>query len=166
MITENQILSIGSITRLHGTKGELQCLLTNDLFYDANPDFIVLQLDNIAVPFRLLDWREKGTETILITLKGINSEQQAIPLIGAEIFLLRKDIPADQETSTDLTWQDLVGYHIYNADMQDMGIIRSVDEQTANILALTDTDNLYPLHEDLILALDTEQHTIQLNVIL
>lgn len=165
MITQQEVVSIGRLTRLHGKKGELQCLLSNGLLYDAGPAFVILLLDGLFVPFRIVEWREKGADSVLFTLQGVSTERQALRLAGAEVFLLRKDCAAAGEDGEDLlAWQDLAGYRLFNADGEDMGGIAEVDETTANTLCRTDRGLLFPLHEDLILRLDTGAKEIALNV--
>lgn len=157
MINFNEVVSIGRITRLHGRQGELQCRLTNDLLYDSAASFVIICLDGLLVPFRLAEWREKGAECALLTLQGVDSEQRALSLVDAEVYLLRKDcFSGDNENAEHLiAWQDLAGYRLYDASGEDMGRIVRVDETTANTLCQTDKGELFPLHEDLIMRLDT-----------
>lgn len=164
MITDEETRRIGTLTRLHGRRGEVQCLLDNDFWDQADPAFVILRLQNILVPFRILDWREKGTDGLILQLDGVNSEQQALPLLGAEVRLLRTDIHSDEDDEDILTWQDLVGYQVLAMDQTDMGRLIHIDESTANILGTTDTDKLVPLHEDLIISLQPDNQIIQLNI--
>ena len=167
MISPQEIVSIGRITRLHGKKGELQCLLSNDLLYDAAPSFVILCSDGLLVPFRLSEWRDKGAESVLLSLQGVSSEEQAVRLVGSEVFLLRRDcVPAGgaNDDTEMLVWQDLAGYRLLDAQGEDMGRIVSVDETTANTLCKTDKDMLFPLHEDLIQRLDTDKKELVLGL--
>lgn len=165
MIRSEEVVCIGSLTRLHGKRGELQCLLTNDVIYDADFEFVILRLDGLLVPFRVTDWREKGADSVLLTLQGVESEQQALRLVGAGVYLLRKDCAAAADDEERLLlWQDLTGYRLLDADGEDMGIIESVDETTANTLCRTDKNRLFPLHEDLILRLDTDNKELTLRL--
>ena len=74
MITNEQVISIGRLTRTHGKRGELQCLMSNDYWDNADATFIILKLDNILVPFRVLDWRGKGSDSLILQLDHINDE--------------------------------------------------------------------------------------------
>ena len=62
MITSQQVISIGRITRTHGKRGEIQCLTSNEYWDNADATFLILNIDNILVPFRVLDWRGKGRQ--------------------------------------------------------------------------------------------------------
>lgn len=163
MIQPEETITIGRITRTHGRQGEIQCRMNNSLWDEADATFLILLLNNILVPFRVEDWRGKG-EDLIFRLNGIQTEQQALPLIGAEAYMLRKDINHPEDEDDLLTWQDLVGYQVFAMDGEEMGNITEVDESTANIVASTNSGKLLPLHEDLILSLQPDEHIIQLNI--
>lgn len=145
----NNLTPIGTIRKTHGTNGELQALMNSDLFVDTDPEFIILELDAIKVPFRVLDWRSKGDD-VLLQLKGVDTEQAANRLVGAPVFL---ENAAGQE-DTMMTWQDLVGLRVVDEEQGEQGVIDSVDESTVNTLLFLDNGRVLPIHEDFIVAID------------
>ena len=136
---------IGTIRKTHGTNGEVQALMNSDLFVDTDPDFIILELDAIKVPFRVLDWRSKGDD-VLLQLKGVDSEQKANRLVGAQVFMES----ADEEGEKLKTWQDLVGLLVVDDEQGEVGVVEHVDESTANILLFLKDGRVLPIHEDFI----------------
>ncbi|MCQ2347073.1 MAG: ribosome maturation factor RimM [Paludibacteraceae bacterium] len=165
MITENEILHIGTIRRAHGTQGELQCTMLNDYFEESDTEFIILRLDNIFVPFRVTDWRSKGAEDLLFRLQGVDTEMQVQRLIGAEAYMLRKDI--SEEQASNVTWQDLVGYQVLDTSQGELGRVVSVDDSTANILLTLSGKQgevLIPIHEDFIVKLLPEKQTLSITL--
>ena len=145
----NNLTPIGTIRKTHGTNGELQALMNSDLFVDTDPEFIILELDAIKVPFRVLDWRSKGDD-VLLQLKGVDTEQAANRLVGAPVFM---ENAAEQE-DTMMTWQDLVGLRVVDDEQGEQGVIDSVDESTVNTLLFLDNGRVLPIHEDFIVAID------------
>ena len=141
----NNLTPIGTIRKTHGTTGEVQCLMDNDYFVDADPDFIILELDAIKVPFRVLDWRSKGDD-VLLQLKGVDSEQKANRLIGAHVYMEN----AEGQEETLMTWQDLVGLRVVDDEQGELGVVEHVDESTANTLLFLDNGRVLPIHEDFI----------------
>ena len=141
----NNLTPIGTIRKTHGTTGEVQCLMDNDYFVDADPDFIILELDAIKVPFRVLDWRSKGDD-VLLQLKGVDSEQKANRLVGAHVFMEN----AEGQEETLMTWQDLVGLRVVDDEQGELGVVEHVDESTANTLLFLDNGRVLPIHEDFI----------------
>lgn len=145
----NNLTPIGTIRKTHGTNGELQALMNSDLFVDTDPEFIILELDAIKVPFRVLDWRSKGDD-VLLQLKGVDTEQAANRLVGAPVFMEN----AVGQEDTMMTWQDLVGLRVVDDEQGEQGVIDSVDESTVNTLLFLDNGRVLPIHEDFIVAID------------
>ena len=152
MITTEQVISIGHITRTHGKRGEIQCLTTNEYWDNAEATFLILSIDNILVPFRVLDWRSKGSDSLIFQLDRITDEQSALPLIGCQAYMLASDLSEEDELLP--TWQSLTGYRVLDTDQGELGTIIHVDESTINTLITLDNDQLLPLHEDFIIDID------------
>lgn len=155
----DELLKIGLLTRLHGHRGELQCRAENSLWEDADdPTWLFLRLDGLDVPFRVLDWRTKGTDELLFTLKGVDSEEKALRLVGAQAFMLVREanIPAESEM---LTWESLAGWTVRSLEGEE-ALIDEVDTSTANCLARLHDGRLIPLHEDLIAELNTDDRIL------
>lgn len=154
MITNQQVISIGRLTRTHGKRGELQCLMNNEYWDNAEANFLIIKLDNILVPFRVLDWRGKGSDSLIFQLDNITNEQEAQPLIGAEAFMLLSDM--NQEDDLLPTWQSLIGFHVMDTDQGDLGVVEDVDETTINTLITLNDGRLIPIHEDFIVDINAE----------
>ena len=158
MITKEEVIAIGRITRTHGKRGEIQCLTSNEFWDNADATFLILNIDNILVPFRVLDWRGKGSDSLIFQLDHITDEQSAQALIGCQAYMLKSDICEEDELLP--TWQSLVGYRILDTDQGELGTIVHVDETTINTLVTLDNDQLIPLHEDCIINIDQENELL------
>jgi 16S rRNA processing protein RimM len=154
MITNEQVISIGRLTRTHGKRGELQCLMSNEYWDNADATFLILKLDNILVPFRVLDWRGKGSDNLIFQLEHIDNEQEAQKLVGTEAFMLLTDM--NQEDEIMPTWQSLVGYSVLDTDQGELGTVEEVDETTINTLITLNDGRLIPIHEDFIIDINSE----------
>jgi 16S rRNA processing protein RimM len=158
MISNEEIISIGKITRTHGKRGEVQCLMENEYWDNADATFLILSIDNILVPFRVLDWRGKGSDSLIFQLDRITDEQQAQQLIGHQAYMLKSDISEENEIL--LTWQSLKGYRVLDTDQGELGTITDVDETTINTLITLNNTQLIPLHEDFIIDIQQEKKQI------
>ena len=154
MITNEQVISIGRLTRTHGKRGELQCLMSNEYWDNAEACFLILKLDNILVPFRVQDWRGKGSDCIIFQLEHIHDEQEAQKLVGTEAFMLLTDM--NQEDELLPTWQSLIGYSVLDTDQGELGTVEEVDETTINTLITLNDGRLIPIHEDFIIDINSE----------
>ena len=158
MISNEEVISIGKITRTHGKRGEVQCLMENEYWDNADATFLILSIDNILVPFRVLDWRGKGSDSIIFQLDRITDEQQAQQLIGHQAYMLKSDISEENEILP--TWQSLKGYRVLDTDQGELGTITDVDETTINTLITLNNTQLIPLHEDFIIDIQQEKKQI------
>ena len=158
MITNEQVISIGKLTRTHGKRGEVQCLMSNEYWDNADATFLILSINNILVPFRVLDWRGKGSDSLIFQLDRINDEQSAQQLVGCQAYMLLSDINKDDELLP--TWQSLVGYSVLDTDQGELGTITDVDETTINTLITLNNTQLIPLHEDFIIDIQQEKKQI------
>lgn len=158
MITDQQVISIGRITRTHGKRGEIQCLTSNEYWENADATFLILSIDNILVPFRVLDWRGKGSDSLIFQLDRINDEQMAQQFVGCQAYMLATDLSEDDELLP--TWQSITGYRVLDTDQGELGTIIHVDETTINTLITLDNDQLIPLHEDFISNLEPDKQLL------
>ena len=158
MITNEQVIAIGRITRTHGKRGEIQCLMSNEYWDNADATFLILSIDNILVPFRVLDWRGKGSDSLIFQLDRITDEQSALQLIGNQAYMLKSDISEEEEIMP--TWQSLLGYRVLDTDQGELGTITDVDETTINTLVTLNHNQLIPLHEDFIINIEPDKQLI------
>jgi 16S rRNA processing protein RimM len=155
MITNEQVISIGKITRTHGKRGEVQCLTSNEYWENADATFLILSIDNILVPFRVLNWRGKGSDSLIFQIDRITDEQMAQQLVGCQAYMLASDLSEEDELMP--TWQSLTGYSVLDTDQGKLGTIIHVDETTINTLVTLDNDQLLPLHEDFIINIEPDK---------
>ena len=158
MITNEEVIAIGKITRTHGKRGEVQCLMENEYWDNADATFLILSINNILVPFRVLDWRGKGSDSLIFQLDHITDELEAQQLIGHHAYMLKSDINEEDEILP--TWQSLLGYQVIDTDQGNLGIITDVDETTINTLITLNNNQLIPLHEDFIIDIQQDQQQI------
>lgn len=162
MITPDEVIQIGTLRRPHGKQGEVQCQMTNEYWDNADADFLVLLLDGILVPFRVTDWRGKGADTLIFRLDGIDDEQAASRLTNTEAYMLRRDI--NEDTETEMTWQQLLGYRVLDTDQGDLGTVNDVDETTINTLITLSDGRLIPIHEDFIVDINESEHILTIRL--
>lgn len=162
MIAKEEVIHIGTIRRPHGKQGEVNCQTVNTLWDDSDATFIILERDNILVPYRVEEWREKNADALIFRLVGVDSEPQAAALTGSEAYMLRSDVNSEAEQM--LTWQDLVGYEVHDKEMGVLGSIADIDETTINTLATLADERLIPLHEDFIIEIDETNKILHINL--
>lgn len=162
MIQSTDLIRIGTMRRTHGHRGEIQCQMQNDYWDQADPEFVFLELDQLYVPYRVEDWRGKGSDTLIFQLRGVDSEPEAARLTGAAAYMLREDMTT--EAGETIAWSDLEGYSVVDREEGVLGRIVEVNEQTINTLLTLDDGRLMPIHEDFITDIDTEKKELHVDL--
>ncbi len=158
MIQATEIVEIGILRKPHGTRGEIQCSLQNDYLDLCEPEYVILEVDNIFVPFFLEEYRYKNDETVLFTFENITNEVQAANLTNCRVFLHTNQLPNDVEVSHSPT--TFVGFAVMDKEHGKIGTIVDIDTSTINPLFALDNDVIFPAHEDLILNIDQEKKVL------
>ena len=164
MIRTEEVYKIGRIGKPHGVKGEVSLMFSDDVFDRVDADYLVLMVDGILVPFFMDEYRFKSGETALVKFCDIDTKERAQELTGCDVYFPKKLSDRDEN---ELTWDELTGFEIVNADDGDspIGILKYVDDATENVLFCVETPDgdelLLPAADEFILAIDAENRKIR-----
>ena len=166
MMKKETVYRIGRIGKPHGVDGEVSLHFDDDVFDRTDAEYLILDIDGILVPFFMDEYRFKTDETALVRFDGIDTQDKARTLTGRDVYFPRQHSDSDADS---LSWAEIVGYHIVDAQSgRTVGEIRSVDDSTVNTLFELVTDGgddlLIPASDDLITNVDTERHTITMQL--
>jgi len=159
------LTEVGVFGKPHGIKGEISASLDFDGIELVEGEFVFAYIDGLAVPFRILSVRTKGS-AYLLTLKGINDEKSAALLSNKA--LLMPDIELNDDDSDQIYLEDLIGFTIID-DGHTVGEITDYDEPTADnplfVVELPQGDTmLVPANDELICDINFESKTIEMNL--
>ncbi len=169
MITVNDIVKIGVFTKPHGLKGEIGAAIISDIDCERL-ECIFVDVDGLFVPFFIREWREKSAEIVLLTIEDIDSAETALTFSGKDIYVLKSEISNcridgnDNQEDGFITYDRLVGFHVFDARGMCVGEIERVDDTTDNVLIVITTADgngcLLPLVEDWIVSIDVENRNL------
>lgn len=151
MINPADTYKIGTLTRTHGLRGELQFVFTDDIFDRADTDHLLVDLDGILTPFYIEEYRFRSDSAALILFEDIDTVEAAQPLAGCHVYVERSLAGAVPDEVPSL--RALIGFRIQTEEGADVGEIVDIDDQTENILfvvAQGERELLVPAHEELI----------------
>ena len=158
-----ELFFLGSVTKIHGFKGEVVIRPdTENLEFLNNIESVLLKREGGLVPFFTEHTTAMPNGSIRLKLEGIDTEEAARKLVGTELYLEEDPIPEDA-----FFLRDLIGWKVSGADGIPMGTIREVNSQTAQPFLVVDyrgKEALLPFHEDLILLLSPEEQHLSLNL--
>lgn len=168
MITKEEVLKIGKITKPHGLQGELAFQFETDIFDEVDPPYFICEMDGILVPFFIEDYRFKNDEIGLVKFEGINNDEEAKELSNVDLYISRKLLPDDIDP-IDLEGSSYyVGYQVTSEDGDKIGEIVAIDDSTENVLFELNTpsgeDILIPAQDDFIVEIDDEKRVITMNL--
>lgn len=171
MITADELKSLGVFQKTHGLKGELNAMFSLDAEFLTMQYPVIIDVDGIFVPFYAESVRPKGANTDLIKLEGVDSEEKAKYFVNKEIYGLRKDI-ADflgEDADNLMDADSLEGFTVSDAKAGNIGVVKYVDDSTANVLLVVENacsgELMYiPLVDDFIIDIDAKNNHISIDV--
>ena len=167
MIRTEEVYKIGKIGKPHGVKGEVSLMFSDDVFDRVDADYLVLMVDGILVPFFFEEYRFKSGETALVKFCDIDTKEQAQELTGCDVFFPKKLSDRDENK---LTWDELEGFEILNADDNEsrIGTLSYVDDATENVLFGVEKPDgnevLIPASDEFIISVDAENRKIRVSL--
>lgn len=169
MIRLSEIAEIGHFNKPHGIKGEISVSLDTDV--DLNDiKCIIISIDGIFVPFFIKSVRPKTADTSLITIDGIESEEQAQEFVNRSLYIRRCDLPEDEDLTDEDGFyaSDLIGFEIKDINAGNIGVINDVNDTTSNILFVVNTaegkELLIPVADEFILSVDLENEIVETDI--
>lgn len=166
MITRDELTIIGKFGKPHGIAGEVNAIIMASDEVLTHCSCIICNIDGIFVPFFITDIRGKSTNSLLLSIDGINSESEASMLVNKDIYVLQReyhDVLDDDEVPVDF-------FINYDAIINDKlhGKIVDIDDSTANVLFVVtlndDTQVLIPAVDEFIKDYDSESRSIHFSI--
>jgi 16S rRNA processing protein RimM len=165
MITREELIEIGHYNKPHGLSGEISATVDVELDALQNLSCLVSEMDGIFVPFFVNSLRPKTSETVLLSIDGIDNEQEAACLVNHEIYALKRDYRLESEDleADGYPLDYFIGFDLHDSDGNRVGKIVEVDEQTENAIFIVednDKEFMLPATDDLILEFDLDKEVI------
>lgn len=169
MITQEQLLHIGKIQRLHGLKGEFTVRFDDVLPDDTLPaPCLFIARDALFVPFFLTSCRIRNGQALL-SIEGVTTPAAAETFLGSDLYVERSRMPEpwveawEGDEADDDPLFALIGYTLADQTQGTVGEIIDIDDATENVLFIVDRageELLVPAADDLVVEIDDEQRRI------
>lgn len=177
MIQREDLAVIGKINKTHGIKGELSVSIFNDAVVEslAENSCLIMDMDGIFTPFFVKSVRPRGSEAILVTFDGYDSQEEVAAWTGKEVYIERdklaklsenKNIEEDDGAEGFYASQ-LIGYIAVDGNGAEIGEIVDIDDSTDNVLFVIqrgDHNVLVPIVDEFIDEIDTENTILKLSL--
>jgi 16S rRNA processing protein RimM len=169
MITREELIAIGHYNKAHGVAGEISATIDVDFEVLRALSCLVSDIDGIFVPFFVNSVRPKNSDTVLLTIDGIDTEMEAARLVNHDIYALKRDYRQenDEYDADGYPLDYFIGFELRDSDGTRVGQISQVDEQTDNAIFMVedgDTEFLVPATDDLIVEFDLDKKVMVMNL--
>ena len=154
---------IGQIVGVHGIKGncKIRSYAESLSVFQSDSVIIVATCDGRQKPYEI-NWVKPHAKAALISLKGVDTRDQAEALIGCELFIEKNRLPNPEEGS--YYWFDLIGLDVFDDDQKYLGRLESIIQTGSNdvyVVKEDDKEILIPALESVVQKIDLKNRRMQ-----
>jgi 16S rRNA processing protein RimM len=151
---------VGTVLKTHGNFGAIKIQL---LQKEKITEWAFLEIREKPVPFYIAELKQSNPTEWIVQLKGIDTVDKAIELIGLPFLLPRKKGLRRQKEISD----QLIGFEIIDTKHGLIGRVEEVIEMPMQVLLKTTYNGnecLIPAVEPIVLGLDEDEQIIEVDL--
>ncbi len=156
---------LGKITRRHGLAGNVILKLDTDQPELYNKlESIFVEINGLLVPFFIAKSSWSKNDALNIAFKN-SSEALVDQSLGKSVYLPLASLP--KLSGKQFYYHEIIGFDILDENGKECGVIRSVNDQTAQNYFVTNLDGkevVIPIIKDWILEVDREERFIKMQL--
>ena len=155
---------LGKIVKKYSFKGELLAKLDTDEpdLYD-NLDAIFIDLRGNLVPFFVQSSQLHKSELLRLKFEDVDTEADADALMKTDLYLPLDLLPKLE--GNKFYFHEVIGFTIKDENFGEVGILKSINDSTAQSLFEIDRDGieiLIPMNDEFMVKVDRKNKTILL----
>ncbi|MEP2936188.1 MAG: ribosome maturation factor RimM [Gilvibacter sp.] len=155
---------LGKIVKKYSFKGELLATLDTDSpeLYTEMESVLVQQHERL-IPFFIESSSLHKSRLLRIQFEDVYDEATAESLIGSELYLPLAMLP--KLSGDNFYYHEIIGFTVIDSAHGEVGIIKAVNDQTAQALFVIDregTEILIPINDQFVKKLDRKKREIHL----
>ncbi|SFW30845.1 16S rRNA processing protein RimM [Sinomicrobium oceani] len=153
---------LGKIVKKYSFKGEVLVKLDTDepdLYENLESVFIAIGHD--LVPFFIEESSLHKSDLLRLRLEDVSTEEEADALMKAELYLPLTALP--RLSGNKFYFHEIVGFTVKDADFGVVGVVKGVNDTTAQALFQIDREGkevLIPMNDEFIEKVDRDTKTI------
>lgn len=156
---------LGKIVKKYSFKGELLAKLDTDEpeLYE-NLDAIFIDLRGNLVPFFVESSQLHKSDLLRLNFEDVDSEADADTLLKCDLYLPIDLLPKLE--GNKFYFHEVIGFKITDENFGEVGIIKSVNDSTAQALFEIDRNSieiLIPMNDEFIVNVDRKNKTVFVN---
>jgi 16S rRNA processing protein RimM len=156
---------LGKITRRHGLAGNVILKLDTDQPELYNKlESIFVEINGLLVPFFIERTSWSKNDALNLAFKN-SSETLVDQSLGKSVYLPLASLP--KLSGKQFYYHEIIGFDILDENGKECGVIRSVNDQTAQNYFVTNLDGkevVIPIIKDWILEVDRDERFIKMQL--
>jgi 16S rRNA processing protein RimM len=153
---------LGKIVRKYSFKGEILIKLDTDEpeLYE-NLDALFVDLRNNLVPFFIEASQLHKSDLLRVKFEDVDTEADADALLKSDIYLPLEFLPKLKDDK--FYFHEIIGFKVIDKNFGEVGVIKSVNDTTAQALFEIDRDGieiLIPMNDEFIVKVDKSNKEI------
>jgi 16S rRNA processing protein RimM len=153
---------LGRIVKKYSFKGELLAKLDTDQpeLYE-HLDAMFIQVRNNLIPFFIESSQLHKSDLLRIKFEEVDTEADAESLMKSELYLPLELLPKLE--GDKFYFHEVIGFKINDINLGAIGIIKGINDSTAQALFEVDKDGvevLIPMNDEFIVKVNREEKTI------
>jgi 16S rRNA processing protein RimM len=153
---------LGKIVKKYSFKGELLAKIDADQpeLYE-HLDAIFVQLRNNLIPFFIESSQLHKSELLRIKFEDVETEGDAEALLKCELYLPLELLPKLE--GNKFYFHEVIGFKMIDTNFGDVGVIKAINDSTAQSLFEVDRDGLeilIPMNDEFIEEVNRKNKTI------
>ena len=153
---------LGTIVKKYSFKGEVLAKLdTDEPEYYENLESIFLEVRGKLIPFFVENSQLHKSNLLRLKFEDIDSEPDSESILKCDIYLPLSALPTLE--GSNFYFHEVIGFTIEDTNFGKVGIIKGVNDATAQALFEIDNDGkevLIPVNDDIIKKVDRDKKTI------
>ncbi len=153
---------LGKIVKKYSFKGEVLAKLDTDQpdIYE-NLDSILVELRGTLIPFFIEQSQLHKSELLRIKFEEVDTEQDADSILKSDLYLPLEFLPKLE--GNKFYFHEVVGFIIEDVNFGKVGVIKSINDSTAQELFEVDRDGieiLIPMNDEFIKKVDRKNKIV------
>lgn len=169
MITREDCVKIGEVTKTHNLQGEVVISTDRDLLERYADEPVFIQLDGAPVPYFISDegLTVRNHTSYIVKFDYVDTLEQAERLVGCEVLFEREVLEEEGQDQPDYDIFELIDFEVRDQVSGKTGKVTDVADYSGNVvltIAILDKEILLPLSEHYVCEIDFENGQLQVQI--
>lgn len=165
MITRDDCIKIGEITKTHNLQGNVVIVTESDLLEKYAEEPVFLLLEGRPVPFFIAcdGLVSRNQTSYIVRFDFVDSLAKAERLVGADVMVGKELLDEEDIQSFDYDVFELNGFHVEDEKTHETGTVTDVADYSGNVILTVQIygkEILLPLSDIYVKEVDVESNTL------